>query len=266
MALRFAFPASGSILPRAWLSFVILESGQPGRDATVLDTSPGPQPLSQAETITALVHYYRAEAQRSLAWRERLDRTTNWAVGATAASLGFGFSHAEFPHIFFLFALAIVYILLFVESRRYRFYDAYEYRVRLLHHHFIYGVLTRKLSLKEGEFWLAELASDLRYPQYKIDLTTALGRRLYANYSYLFAVLLAGWLLKIKLHPLAARSWEQYLQQAAIGAIPGAATFLFILLFIVHMLVLIRLSRRSRGGRDILLSGAEAEEEPREQD
>lgn len=223
----------------------------------MFDTSPGKPQLSQSETITALVHYYRAEAQRSLAWRERLDRTTNWAVGATAASLGFGFSHGEIPHIFFLFALALVYILLFVEARRYRFYDAYEYRVRLLHHHFIYGVLTRTFSFQEGDFWLAELASDLRYPQYKIDLITALGRRLYANYGYLFTVLLAGWLLKIKLHPLTSLSWEQYLQQAAIGAIPGTATLAFIGLFLLHMLVLIHLGRRSRGGRDILLAGAE---------
>ncbi len=228
----------------------------------MFDTSPGKQQLSQSERITALVHYYRAEVQRSLAWRERLDRTTNWAVGATAASLGFGFSHPEVPHIFFLFALAILYILLFVESRRYRFYDAYEYRVRLLNHHFIYGVLTGRFSIGEGDFWLAELASDLRYPQYKIDLSTALGRRLYANYTYLFGVLLAGWLLKIKLHPLPTRSWDQYLQQAAIGAIPGEVTLIFIGLFVVQMLVLIQLSRRSRGGRDILLAGAEKSDEP----
>src|SRR5512138_669157 len=110
--------------------------------------------LTRGETITALVHYYRAEVTRSLAWRERLDRTTNWAVGATAALLGFGFSHPEINHSLFLFAFAIVYTLLFVEARRYRYYDAYEYRVRLLHQYFIYGVLTGRIELGEGTFWL----------------------------------------------------------------------------------------------------------------
>jgi len=67
-----------------------------------------PEKLSRAETITALSHYYRAEVQRSLAWRERLDRTTNWAVGAAAAFLGFAFAHPEIPHVAFLFGFGIV--------------------------------------------------------------------------------------------------------------------------------------------------------------
>ncbi|HTG81872.1 MAG TPA: DUF2270 domain-containing protein, partial [Geobacteraceae bacterium] len=54
-----------------------------------------PEKLTRSETITALAHYYRGEVSRSLMWRERLDRTTNWAVGATAAFLGFAFSHPE---------------------------------------------------------------------------------------------------------------------------------------------------------------------------
>lgn len=218
------------------------------------DAEKDDQKLSRGELITALSHYYRAEAQRSLAWRERLDHTTNWAVGATAACLGFGFSHPEFPHSFFLFALAIVYILLFVESRRFRFYDAYEYRVRLLHQHFIYGVLVRgHLEGEEEAYWRAELASDLRYPQYKMALGYALARRLYANYGYLFTVLLAGWLLKIKLHPLPVASWEAYLAQAAIGRVPGLLTLGFITLFGLHLLVMIRRGRRHvEGGRDLL--------------
>lgn len=210
--------------------------------------------LTRGETITALVHYYRAEVTRSLAWRTRLDRTTNWAVGTTAAFLGFGFSHPEITHAFFLFGIAIAYILLFVEARRYRFYDAYEYRVRLLNQNFIYGVLTSRLRLEEGAYWLAELASDLRYPQYKMDRVHALGRRIYSNYIYLFLVLIAGWLLKIKLHPLGADNWEQYLRQAALGAIPGWLVLSFIGLFFLHLLVFLVIGRRKRGGRDIFFS------------
>jgi len=210
-----------------------------------------PGRLTHSETVTTLVHYYRAEVQRSLAWRERLDRTTNWAVGATAAFLGFGFSHPEFPHVFFLFGVAIVYILLYVESRRYRFYDAYEYRVRLLHQHFIYGALTGDFNLDQGRFWVAELASDLRYPQYKMGLRHAIGRRLRANYIYLFAVLLSGWLFKIKIHPEPSHNWEKFLEQAAIGGIPGWVILLCFFLFVFHLLILLRQGRKTEGGRDI---------------
>ncbi|WP_298036173.1 DUF2270 domain-containing protein [uncultured Desulfuromonas sp.] len=216
-----------------------------------------PQKLTRAETITALAHYYRAEVQRSLAWRERLDRTTNWAVGTTAAFLGFGFSHPEFTHTFFVFGLAIVYILLFVESRRYRFFDAYEYRVRLLNQNFIYGILADGTMAEEGgqthdAFWRSELASDLRYPQYKMGMRNALGRRLQANYIFLFAVLLSGWLLKIKVHPLPAESLGQYLEQASVGGLPGALTLIVMSLFALHLIVLVRVGRRSGMGQDIL--------------
>jgi uncharacterized membrane protein len=213
------------------------------------------QKLTRGESITALAHYYRAEVTRSLAWRERLDLTTNWAVGATAAFLGFAFAHPEIHHSLFLFAVALVYILLFVEARRYRFYDAYEYRVRLMHQNFIYGVLTGKVDLAEDSYWIAELASDLRYPQYKMDFSYALGRRFYANYIYLFTILLLGWLVKIKMHPHTAMSWSQYLEQAALGVIPGWVTLLAMALFIVHGAVLIHIGRRRRGGRDVLYSG-----------
>jgi len=227
-------------------------------------TEKSDQKLSRSEMITAMAHYYRGEVSRSLAWRERLDRTTNWAVGAAAAFLGFGFSHPEIHHSLFFFAIALVYILLYVEARRYRFFDAYEYRVRLLHQNFVYGVLTGKLDLDEGSFWMAELASDLRYPQYKMDLVYALGRRLQANYVYLFGLLLAGWLVKIKLHPVPARSWQQYLEQASLGVFPGWVTLLCILLFVAHLLVLIPIGRKPRGGRDVLFSGTRPETKDKE--
>jgi uncharacterized membrane protein len=216
---------------------------------------------SRSETITTLVHYYRAEVTRSLAWRERLDRTTNWAVGTAAAFLGFAFSHPEIHHSLFLFALATVYILLFVEARRYRFFDAYEYRVRLLHQYFIYGVLTGRLELEEGSFWMAELASDLRYPEYKMNFLYAIGRRLRSSYIYLFAILLAGWLLKIELHPYPARYWGQYVDQAAMVGFPGWITLLFILLFVCHAAVLVYIGSKRIGGRDIFHAVPRGKEE-----
>ncbi len=216
--------------------------------------------LTRSEIITALIHYYRAEVTRSLAWRARLDRTTNWAVGAAAAFLGFSFSHPEIHHSLFLFGFAIVYTLLFVEARRYRFFDAYEYRVRLLHQYFIHGVLTGRLDMDEGSLWVAELASDLRYPQYKMDLRYALGQRFKANYIYLFTVLLAGWLVKIKVHPVPAHNFRQYLEQAAIGDIPGWSILLFILAFIGHAVVLLYFARKPSGGGDIFNAALPKEE------
>jgi uncharacterized membrane protein len=216
------------------------------------DTPHDERQLSRGESITALVHYYRAESIRSLAWRERLDRTTNWAVATTAAFLGFVFSHPEITHAAFVFGLAMVYILLFVEARRFRFYDAYEYRVRLLHQNFIAGLLQGRLDQGPRAAWRQALADDLLHPQYKIGRLQAIGQRIHANYIYLFGVLLAGWLLKIKLHPQTARSLRQFLDQADIGGLPGWLTLLIMAVFAGHLLVLRHLGRRSRGGRDLI--------------
>lgn len=226
--------------------------------------TPNPEKLTRAETITALIHYYRAEVTRSLAWRERLDRTTNWAVGASAAFLGFAFSHPEIHHNIFLFTFAIVYTLLFVEARRYRYYDAYEYRVKLLHQYFIHGVLTGKTDLSADSFWVSELASDLRYPQYKMDFNYALGRRFKASYIYLFAILMAGWLLKIRLHPTPARSWSQYLDQAGLAGLPGWVTLVLIIAFIAHAVFLLLIAGKPRGGRDIFHAVPRKDEKDRD--
>ncbi len=215
------------------------------------DTPPLSNELNRTEIIAALVHYYRAEVTRSLAWRDRLDRTTNWAVGATAAFLGFGFSHPEMPHPFFLFGLTLIYTLLFVESRRYRFYDAYEYRVRVLHKKFVHDVLQGRMEGVDAD-WRRELANDLLRPQYKMTRLQAIGGRMAANYIYLFLVLLAGWLTKITLHPAPVETWEGFLRQAALGPISGVIVLSFQALFLIHTLVLTRLGRRPVGGRDII--------------
>ncbi len=213
--------------------------------------------LSRSEIVTALAHYYRAEVQRSLAWRERLDRTTNWAVAGTAAFLGFGFSHPEIPHLFFLFGLAILYLLLFVEARRFRFYDAYEYRVRLMNQNMMFSIISQgTLPLDplgdEGIFWRAELASDLRYPQYKMSLVEALAKRLRANYIYLFLVMIAGWILKLISHPHNAQNWQEFLVHARIGPLPGILTLLFLLAFLLQLFYLAKRGHQSHGGREII--------------
>ena len=39
-----------------------------------------------------MVHYYRAEVARMSSWRDRLDRTSNWAITVVAALLSVSLS------------------------------------------------------------------------------------------------------------------------------------------------------------------------------
>jgi uncharacterized membrane protein len=210
--------------------------------------------LSSSETITAMAHYYRAEVLRSLAWRQRIDVTTNWAVGATAAFLGFSFSNSHLTHAIFVFALAITYILLYVEARRYRFYDAYEYRVKLIHQNYVFSILHGYMDTGPHAAWREDLAQDLLHPEYKLSMLEAIALRIRAYYLFLFLVLIAGWLVKIKLHPVSAENWGQYLEQAQFGNLPGGLTLAAIVLFVIHLLVLRFMGQKLRikGGRDIV--------------
>ncbi|RMF45025.1 MAG: DUF2270 domain-containing protein [Deltaproteobacteria bacterium] len=222
-----------------------------------MDSQDGQQALSRSEQITAISHYYRAEVQRSLAWRERLDRTTNWAGAMTTAFLGFGFSHPEIHHSIFAFGYAILMILLYIEARRFRFFDAYEYRVRLLNQHFIYGILAHGVlptdfDQQDETYWRAEIASDLRYPQYKMGMRQALCRRLRANYIWFYLLLLAAWMVKVWIHPRVAHSWSEFLSQGAVGALPGGVVLGLQLVLLGVVLWLGHLGQRRIGGRDVL--------------
>src|SRR3954469_16109358 len=90
------------------------------------------QKLQPAEFNTAMVHFYRGEIQRSNVWRNRLDTTTNWAVITAGATLSFAFSSASNPHFVIPINSVLVAIFLLMEARRYRYYEIWSSRVRVI--------------------------------------------------------------------------------------------------------------------------------------
>src|SRR5258708_1505464 len=118
--------------------------------------------------ITAMSHFYRGEIGRIMQWRARLDKTTNWALPPPPPIFTVAFSLREVPHIIFLFNLAIVAIMLWIESRRYRFYDAFRARVRMLEAHFLVPVVLQSSTILQGD-WRKLLCEDLLIPSFKIS-------------------------------------------------------------------------------------------------
>jgi uncharacterized membrane protein len=49
-------------------------------------------PATPTEFITVMAHYHRAEIARMAGWRDRIDRTTNWAITVVAAMLSVSLS------------------------------------------------------------------------------------------------------------------------------------------------------------------------------
>ena len=89
-------------------------------------------PSTPSEFITIVAHYHRAEIARMAGWRDRIDRTTNWAITVVAAMLSLSLSTPTAHHGVLLFAMVLVLLLLVIEARRYRFFDVYRNRVRRL--------------------------------------------------------------------------------------------------------------------------------------
>ncbi|MDP9292163.1 MAG: DUF2270 domain-containing protein [Verrucomicrobiota bacterium] len=156
-------------------------------------------PLFDQGYINAMSHFYRGELSRIMAWRARLDTTTSWAITATTTIFTVAFTVKEVPHIIFFFNIAVVWIMLWIEARRYRFYDAFRARVRMLEAHFLVPMLMENKSLLQGE-WRKLVSEDLILPSFKISVFEAVGRRLKRNYTFIFIIILVAWTTKIFLH------------------------------------------------------------------
>jgi uncharacterized membrane protein len=164
----------------------------------------------------AMAHLYRGEVHRMKLWRERLDRTTNWAVLLIAAVLTWAFSSEANPHYVILVGDAAVVLFLFIEARRYRAYDVWRSRVRQLQIH-VWSVGLDPSQDLEDDRWRERLARDYRSPRLKISTEEAIAHRLRRVYFALLSVLNGAWLLRVT--AFAEAPWPA---SAAVGSIPGS--------------------------------------------
>ncbi|HEY3228172.1 MAG TPA: DUF2270 domain-containing protein [Roseiflexaceae bacterium] len=198
---------------------------------------PAVRPLTPTEFNTAMVHLYRGEVGRANTWRMRLDGTTNWAVLTTGATLSFAFSSDKNTHVMILINSLLIMFFLYIEARRYRFYDLWRSRVRLMETEFFAEMLTPD-SLEDVENWRQILANDLLHPHYSISLWEALGRRLRRNYIWIFAVLAISWVVKIIIHPHTPTSLAELVDRIRIGPIPAWLVLLTGVLFNTFVVIL----------------------------
>ncbi len=211
-------------------------------------------PVLAKDDITTLAHYYRGELARMMSWRDRLDRTTNWAIGAVTAMLSITLATAKAHHGVLIFSMVVVFLLLEIESRRYRFFHLFRTRVRLLERNY-YGPFFAPDKPPMSPDWAAELSETLQHPKFTISRRQAMARRLARNYCWLFLILLAAWLLKVSTAALQPRtgeaefihSVEEFLQNAAIGGVPGEAVVASVLIFYGWLLYVMFRHRTEEG-------------------
>jgi uncharacterized membrane protein len=205
-------------------------------------------PVFGAAEIGALAHLYRGELYRSTVWRTRLDASTNWAVVSTGLALSLTFSSASASPLPLVLVGLLVAMFLYIEARRYRFFDFWRVRAHILETQF-FGPILLGHGVVVGNGWNEILYQDYRTPRLHISVVDALGRRLRKNYCWIFTIQVVAYAGKLLIHPVPITSFEELWARATIGPVPGQLVLLAGLLFHGSWLALALLSLWGRRGR-----------------
>jgi uncharacterized membrane protein len=170
----------------------------------------------RSDFLSLMGHVYRGELGRTTSWRTRIDRTTNWAVVLTATLLTWTFSADSRPHYVLLAGIVMVIVFLGIEARRYRTYDVWRSRVRLLEEN-VFANALQPAGVEQSN-WRELLSSDLREPTVKTPAIEAISRRLRRVYFPLLSVLGGAWVIRLTVF---APTSTGFIRTAAIGGIPG---------------------------------------------
>jgi uncharacterized membrane protein len=198
--------------------------------------------LTSSEFVNTMSHFHRAEIGRMAGWRDRLDRTSNWAITVVAAMLSVSLSTPNAHHGVLLFAMLLILLLLSIEARRYRFFDVYRARVRQIERYYFAQLFSPQPDFASN--WLLILGEGLRAPQFLVSHQVALARRLRRNYLFMFLILLLAWVLKISTPSLQPEgvsigfvgSVKEAVANAALGPAPGWLVVAIIAVFYAGLL------------------------------
>lgn len=187
----------------------------------------------RGDFLSLMGHAYRGEMGRTTSWRTRIDRTTNWAVVLTATLLTWAFSGESRPHYILLIGIVMVTVFLGIEARRYRVYDIWRSRVRLIEENVFANAL--EPDGVEQPNWRELLSDDLRSPTMKTPVAEAVSRRLRRVYFALISVLVVAWLVRLTVF---ATTTPGLVGTATVGQVPGQIVLASIGVYYVTMLVL----------------------------
>ena len=175
---------------------------------------------------TILAHYYRAMVGRADIWRVRMDATTNWAIGTTAALISFALGNSATPPYVVYIAVLLTLSFLLLEARRLCFYHLWQQRVLLLEEGLIRSALQSETTMPTQEIDLeSELGAHLGRTVPNMPISKAIARRLRRVYLYLFAVQLIAWIAKLSSQPTPAASFQDLVSRAHVGSVPGEVFF-----------------------------------------
>jgi uncharacterized membrane protein len=140
-------------------------------------------------------------------------------VVTTGAVISFSFSDPYGFSSVFILNMLLITMFLSIEARRYRYYELWASRVRLMETDFFAAMLVP--PFRPDPDWAESLADNLLQPHFSISSWEALGRRLRRNYLWIYLVLDLAWFSKLAVQPTVATSWTELIQRASLGPVPG---------------------------------------------
>jgi uncharacterized membrane protein len=114
----------------------------------------------------------------------------------------------------------LVTVFLVFEARRYRYFNVWRARARLLETDF-YAPMLRGEPVRVDSGWTTLLAQDYIAPRYHISFARAIGRRLRRTYGWIFVIQAIAYYGKLAIHPNPITTLADLWERAAIGPIPG---------------------------------------------
>jgi uncharacterized membrane protein len=113
-----------------------------------------------------------------------------------------------------------VVVFLMFEARRYRYFNVWRARCRLIETEIYAPMLCGRGTRMDGR-WNALLSEDYLRPRFHISYARAVGRRLRKNYGWILVIQAVAYYGKLAIHPSAVDSVAELFRRAAIGPIAG---------------------------------------------
>ena len=192
--------------------------------------------VTSAAYIGTMTHFYRGELGRMMVWRQRFDATVNWSIIATGSLVAYAVGKPAMMNQAMLINLAVLGFFAFLEARRYRFYDTFRARVRMLEVHFIApAVLGAEKKTLQGP-WREHLVQDLIIPSFKCSYAFALGRRFRHIYGALHLFVLFAWVFLVGFH---TRTFSEWAAGFSLGKAPGWLVLTLVLIYLLVLAIII---------------------------
>jgi uncharacterized membrane protein len=221
---------------------------------TMLSPADAPKEIHDlnAAELGAIAHLYRGEIYRSTVWRTRLDNTTNWSIVTMGIALSTTFSSREASALPMILIGMLLAVFLVLEARRYRYFNVWRARTRYMETYLYAPILIGKRA-DDDQGWRAVLAEDYLHPRHHISFFRAAGRRVRRTYIWIIVIQTTAYFGKLAIHPQMAAHFNEFVDRAEIGPIPGwvvlCCGFIYNLGWVVLAVVTYWLDRRTHGSR-----------------